>query len=131
MIILLDTSSIELISEKKKGIADILESTYDEKIEYLVTKGVVKELEEHSEEKGIRGRSAKLGLAQLKRLEEQKRLKRHVEPPEYAWSTDDALIKAAVDMKGIILTQDNELRKKAGAQGVKSITYRRSGTIGD
>ena len=131
MKIIMDTSSLEYINSLKKDMFEGIEQYYDEKVEYYVTEGVIKELEEHSKEKGNRGTSAKLTLTLIKSLIEQQRLKRIVEPLDYTYSVDDALIKVSKDMNGILLTQDKELRKKAKVEGLKTITYKRSGTIGD
>lgn len=131
MNIIMDTSSLEYINSLKKDMFEGIEQHFDEKIEYFVTEGVLRELEEHAKEKGNRGTSAKLTLNLLKDLIERKRLKRIVEPLDYTYSVDDALIKVSKDMNGILLTQDKELRKKAKIEGLKTITYKRSGTIGD
>ncbi len=131
MKIIMDTSSLEYINSLKKDMFEGIEQYFDEKIEYYVTEGVLRELEEHTKEKGNRGTSAKLTLNLLKSHIERKRLKRIVEAPEYAYSVDDALIKVSKDMNGILLTQDKELRKKAKIEGLKTITYKRSGIIGD
>ena len=131
MKIILDTSSLEYGEKEKKDYISLLEQFTDEKVELFVTDGVISELERHSLEKTVRGKNSKVVLLRLNQLIEQKRLKRIVEPLSDAHIVDDALIKEALKLKGVILTQDKLLKIKAKEQGIRTITYKRSGIIGD
>jgi rRNA-processing protein FCF1 len=131
MKIILDTSSLEYGEKEKKDYLTLLEQFTDEKIELFITDGVINELERHSSEKTIRGKNSKVVLLRINKLIEQKRLKRIVEPLSNTNIVDDALIKEALKLNGVILTQDKMLKLKAKEQGIRTITYKRSGIIGD
>ncbi|MFT4309011.1 MAG: PIN domain-containing protein [Candidatus Woesearchaeota archaeon] len=131
MRILLDTSSILLMVSKKKDIISALEEYNDEKKEYYITSSVIEELTGKTKGNSITANNARTSLGIIVGLIEQKRLKRIVEPPSQELSVDDMLIRKAMGMDAVILTQDKELKRKAKSIGVGTITYKKRGVIGD
>ena len=131
MRVIIDTSSLEYCEKEKKDIMGLLEEYHDGNIDAYIIGGVLGEIERHSAERGVRGRTARAILSKIEGLTEQKRLKRIAEPPEYSYSVDDALIKVASEMNATILTQDKGLKMRARDIGIRTITCKRKGTIGD
>lgn len=98
----------------------------DERVSGIVVMpAVIEELERIAQEAGRRGRSARAAVTYVRQA-----LKIGLEPTTQS-HVDDALLHVAIEHGYGIITQDHELTVRAKEAGVKTLTLKRSGKIGD
>jgi len=104
--VLLDTSMLMMIAEKRMDVFRQIETALRGKVDFMTPKMVLEELSRISQEKSQRGRRARLAL----KLAEKSKL--GLTNPIAGESTDDYLTRLAREIGGIIATGDAELRER-------------------
>jgi len=104
--VLLDTSMLMMIAEKRMDIFRQIETALRGKVDFMTPKMVLEELSRIAQEKSQRGRRARLAL----KLAEKSKL--GLTNPIAGESTDDYLTRLARETGGIVATGDAELRQR-------------------
>jgi Uncharacterized proteins of PilT N-term./Vapc superfamily len=120
--LIIDTSSLVFGFANGKNIIEAALQRFP-KMELLVSRSLIGELEGISTNKGKRGDAARLALLSIKA--------KKVKVDNKRGNVDDWVLETAANNRGsIVVTNDTQLIRRLDGAGVRSYRARESGTIG-
>lgn len=122
--IILDTNFLFLPSQFHLDIFDELNRLVEQRIEPLVLSPTVEELQKFARSRSVK--ISKQALLGLKFAEKCRMIKIKRKSGE---SNDDAILRAALEMRCAVATNDRKLRKKLRGVGVAVVFLRQKSTL--
>ncbi|MEM3422300.1 MAG: hypothetical protein QXF35_03140 [Candidatus Bilamarchaeaceae archaeon] len=122
-VVIVDTNFFLLPYQNKIDIFRLIDQIVEEQHKYIISKGIIKELEQLAENKGKTGAAAKLGLKILSS-------RKDLEIIDSNMRVDNWVEKYAKEKNAIVCTNDKKLKNKLKQNGIQVITTKGKDWLG-